>query len=124
MANEFVLSAVTGLSPLVQLYNGAISVGAPIAMTEIGGTGEYIADMPLLTPAAKYIVLIYVAPSTKITSGEILWDGSYEYLESLHKIQGLDPNNPMTVTPNTRDAGDINLVITGDGVTTTTVTKT
>jgi len=43
--------------------------------------------------------------------------------DELHKIQGLDAANPMTVTPTTRVAGDIELDITGDGETTTTVTR-
>jgi len=41
----------------------------------------------------------------------------------LHKLQGLNAATPMTVTPTTRDAGDIHLVITGDGKTSTTVTR-
>ena len=45
-------------------------------------------------------------------------------LDELHKIQGLDPLAPMTVTPTSRTADDIELAITGDGVTTSTVTRT
>jgi hypothetical protein len=41
-----------------------------------------------------------------------------------HKIQGLDASAPMTVTPSSRVAGDITLAITGDGETTSTVTRT
>lgn len=44
-------------------------------------------------------------------------------VDELHKIQGLDAANPMTVTPNSRVAGSINLDITGDGETSTTVTR-
>jgi len=44
-------------------------------------------------------------------------------VDELHKIQGLDAANPMTVTPTTRVAGAIDLEITGDGETTTTVTR-
>jgi hypothetical protein len=42
----------------------------------------------------------------------------------LWQLQGLDVDNPMTVTPTTRTTGTIDLEITGDGVTTTTVTRT
>ena len=45
-------------------------------------------------------------------------------VDELHKIQGLDSGSPMTVTPSTRDAGSIHLDITGDGETSTTVTRT
>lgn len=44
-------------------------------------------------------------------------------LIDLHLLQGLDADNPMTVTPTTRIAGDIDQAITGDGVNSTTVTR-
>lgn len=44
-------------------------------------------------------------------------------VDELHKIQGLDQANPMTVTPDSRIAGDIELELTGDGSTSTTVTR-
>jgi hypothetical protein len=44
-------------------------------------------------------------------------------VDELHKIEGLSDGNPMTVTPTNRTAGTINLDITGDGETTTTVTR-
>jgi len=44
-------------------------------------------------------------------------------LDELHKLQGLDQNNPMTVTPTSRQAGTISQTISGDGETTTTVTR-
>lgn len=39
------------------------------------------------------------------------------------QLEGLDISNPMTVTPNSRDAGTISQTISGDGTTTTTVTR-
>ena len=36
-------------------------------------------------------------------------------LNELYKLQGLDINNPMTITPSVRTAGDIELKIEGDG---------
>jgi hypothetical protein len=44
-------------------------------------------------------------------------------VEELWKLQGLDPLNPMTVTTNSRTAGDINLDLTGNGETLTVVTR-
>lgn len=44
-------------------------------------------------------------------------------LEELHRIQGLDPNNPLYVTPSSRVSGSINLELTGDGINQTTVTR-
>jgi hypothetical protein len=44
-------------------------------------------------------------------------------IEELHTIRGLNAAKPMTATPTGITAGDITLVLTGDGVTTKTVTR-
>lgn len=44
-------------------------------------------------------------------------------VDELHKLQGLDVDNPTTVTPNSRTAGDIELIISGDGENLTVVTR-
>lgn len=44
-------------------------------------------------------------------------------LDELHRLQGLKVGEPMTVTPTSRTAGTISQTITGDGETTTTVTR-
>lgn len=62
--------------------------------------------------------LVQLGIDTSQSSGDILL-----LVDELHKIQGLDASNPMTVTPTTRDAGSIHLDITGDGETTTTVER-
>lgn len=49
--------------------------------------------------------------------------GEQAKLDELWKLQGLDISNPMTVTPTNRDAGSVGQVISGDGETTTTVTR-
>lgn len=43
--------------------------------------------------------------------------------DEIHKLQGLDAANPMTVTPTSRVAGGISQTISGDGTTTSTVTR-
>ena len=45
-------------------------------------------------------------------------------LREMWAIMGLDIDNPMTVTPSSRASGDITQTITGDGETTSTVTRT
>jgi hypothetical protein len=45
-------------------------------------------------------------------------------VDELHKIQGLNADYPSTTTQTTWDAGDIHIDITGDGTTTTTMTRT
>jgi len=44
-------------------------------------------------------------------------------IEELWQLAGLDSSNPMTVTPTSRTVDSVNLLITGDGTTTTTVTR-
>jgi hypothetical protein len=122
MANEIFIAAVTGLTVSLQLYSGATRVGSPFSATEIGTTGEYIASMPSVG-YGTYLMIATVGAGVKIASGEILWDGNYEVLDGLGKLEGLDINNPMTVTPSNRSVGDIDLAITGDGETITVVTR-
>ena len=44
-------------------------------------------------------------------------------LDEIWQLQGLDADNPMTVTPTTRNVGSISQAISGNGVTTSTVTR-
>jgi hypothetical protein len=44
-------------------------------------------------------------------------------VDELHKIQGLDSANPVTITPTKRQAGDIEIAIGGDGETITTLER-
>jgi hypothetical protein len=60
----------------------------------------------------------------QVTSGSGLSAAEQAKLDDLHKIQGLDSGNPMTVTPTSRAAGSIQQTISGDGETTSTVTRT
>lgn len=122
MANEILISAVTGLTPSIQLYSGATPVGSPFSATEIGTTGEYFASMPSVA-FGNYLVLVTVGGTTKLCSGEIKWDGQYEVMDSLAKLRGLDPNNPWTVTPTQESVGGILLNITGDGETSSVLTR-
>ena len=55
--------------------------------------------------------------------GDVTIADVYTKVLEIWKILGLDTENPMTVTPNSRTAGDISQTISGDGVTSTTVTR-
>jgi hypothetical protein len=61
--------------------------------------------------------------NTKIDTVDTNVDDIEAKTVELWKLQGLDSSNPMTVTPNSRTTDTISLVITGDGVKTTTVTR-
>jgi hypothetical protein len=64
-------------------------------------------------------------PSAATVAVEVRTELSPELLkiDELHSIEGLNPASPMTVTTSTRTAGAIDLNLTGDGVTTATVTR-
>jgi hypothetical protein len=44
-------------------------------------------------------------------------------IDELHKVRGLSLGNPVTLTPTSIESDDIELTITGDGVTTSTITR-
>ncbi|HQZ51024.1 MAG TPA: hypothetical protein PLF17_10895 [Chitinophagaceae bacterium] len=44
-------------------------------------------------------------------------------LNEIHKIEGLDVSNPLVITQTSKITGDIEQILTGDGVTNTTVTR-
>ena len=58
-----------------------------------------------------------------VSTGSGLSTDQATQLDELHKLQGLDASNPMTVTPTSREAGSISQTISGDGSTTSTVTR-
>lgn len=70
-------SGTTGETVTAQLYNGTATQGTPIAMTEIATTGEYCANVPAGTPAARYLVVI-TSGGAKAGSGILDWDGAAE----------------------------------------------
>jgi hypothetical protein len=45
-------------------------------------------------------------------------------IDELYKIRGLDSSNPATHTPDSQEAGSINIVLTGDGITRKVLTRT
>lgn len=73
-----------------------------------------IADAVWNATAAAYV--------TNGTMGKELVDAIVQVGE-VYQIQGLESGTPMTVTQTSRTAGSISLAITGDGVTTSTVTR-
>lgn len=62
------------------------------------------------------------APTVEEIRQEI--DDNSIKLNELHKIQGLDAANPLTITPSERNAGTVNLDVSGDGENVTIVTRT
>lgn len=82
------------------------------------GYQEYVWSMTdSVTVKGGIINMFDAADSAKLDTLVTLTD-------ELHKLQGLDASNPMTVTPISRVAGTISQDITGDGIETSTVTRT
>lgn len=123
MANEIKISAVQGLTITLQLYEGASTIGSSFSASEIGTTGEYVANMPTGVPYGSYLVLATVGSGVKIASGEILWDGDYEVVDGIAKSLYLDPATPRTDTPTTISFGDVVIDLVGDPELSVTATR-
>jgi len=120
----------------VRDYNGGIKLvgldgGASVSIDLVAG--QVVID---LTTCNNGDVVVRGNGKVIDTSGNTLMSGTYntnlvirnesnfgKQIQELWQLQGLDPNSPITVTPTSRTAGDIDQTITGDGVTTTTVTR-
>jgi hypothetical protein len=61
--------------------------------------------------------------STDPSSAAAIVEAINTFTDELHKARGLDASNPATQTPTTLDAGSIHVDVTGDGITTTTFTR-
>lgn len=112
-----------GLVVKVQLYNGVNTIGSLLSTQQVGNTGEYVTSMPVGIPFGSYLVLAVDQNNLKLGSGIIHWDGNYELPIGPAILQGLNPANPSITTPTTWNAGDIAIDITGDGITSTTITR-
>lgn len=131
MANEIIIAAyASALTITVDIYSNGSLYAGNISSTEVASTGVYQASVPNGTPYGKYLILafgIFVEGRRRIGEVDMYWDGEREITpimyEELHRIQGLNSSVPMSVTPTSRIAGDIELEITGNGVTSSTVTR-
>jgi hypothetical protein len=98
---DITLSAITGITPTVQLYLEETAVGTPITMTQIDTTGEYYCNMPADSDAGTYLV-VFNNGAEKLTSNILYWDGTkeinnQEISESLIKIKAkVDKNLTKT----------------------------
>lgn len=108
-------------------------------ITDTGQEGSAAFDRTSLTPTT-IVDLIYAPPQVEVitvSTGSGLSVEQDDQLntiflltaklntltEELHRLQGLELGTPATNTTTGRIAGDISLVITGDGETTSTVTR-
>jgi len=84
-------------------------------------------DAALFEQTSGYDAFLRLEVSTRAVVVEVgtsgLTTSESDQLDELHKLQGLDASNPMTVTPTSRVAGTISQTISGDGENTSTVTR-
>lgn len=114
----------TGLNATVIIYNvtdGGLSVNGA-AVTETG-YGFYEYDFTTHDSEKEYNARF---DSVTLTGRERYAPVHIpkDKVDDLHKLQGLDASNPMTVTPTSRAAGTVTQTISGDGSSTSTVTRT
>jgi len=73
------------------------------------------------------IIVNGVGSAVNDTTGSTVWDDGAlvdgTHLQDLYTLQGLRLSDPMTVTPTARTTANFSQTISGDGVTTSTVTR-
>ena len=96
-----------------------------LRLQNVGATPVRIVDGRIYRDDGTTIIAaggsIEMDPGKAYTSNSTLIE---QLLSELHAMQGLKAGSPMTVTPTTRTAAGITLEISGDGTTSTTVTRT
>jgi len=93
----------------------------PAHSINTGSMDYWVNDMPLTPWMATNI---QAADIWAYLTSLVTVNGSIgKMIDELHKIQGLDISNPMTVTPTLRTAGNIDLELSGDGESITIVTR-
>ena len=139
IAYEFYITLIDTLDSTKFKVNPTIAAG-DFQVSKDGGTFVNLATLPVVTPAGGRIVKISLS-ALEMDADNVNGQGvdvagdewqevvcAIEYqadilITELHKLQGLLLGSPMTVTPASRSVDGIDLAITGDGETTTTVER-
>lgn len=114
-----------------QEANHTLNVKDGILLVNGGGdpfintTGSFVVRINYQQPVQAISFSTGGATTTAPTVEEIRqeMDDNSIKLNELHRIQGLDINNPMTITPSLRTAGDVDLKIEGDGQTLSIISR-
>ena len=118
----------TGDTVTISLYD--LSDDSVVALdsnscSEIGSTGIFKWNSGnITTPSQEFVEYLWIMDNGSVKQyGKLVLGGYPDEVSEMHKLQGLKSGSPMTVTPTSREVGDISLAITGDGKTTSTVTR-
>jgi hypothetical protein len=110
---------------IIESYNGTTKIATLSEDWEIApdSTSAYVMSPDHIYTPTKVANAVW-EKTANAQSYATLLQGMETLLAEIHKLQGLDVSNPMTVTPTSRVAGNVTQAITGDGVNTSTVTRT
>ena len=120
-SGEFTLSGVT-YARFVEIINGyTITFEDGQYVVVLSGANHNIADVK---NANQVSIVTNNSAGLVLTGGSALLPAEKTQLQELHEIQGLATGKPMTVTPTSRSVSSgPSQTISGDGETTTTVTR-
>ena len=138
-AYVFYVALVDAADPTGFKVDPTVAVG-DFKISKDGGAFANLSTLPVVAPAGSPMLRISLT-STEMTADDVsIWgvdQAGSEWqdfiatveiplgsIDDLYQLHGLDEANPLTVTPAARDAGAIHQNISGDGETTTTVTRT
>lgn len=143
---DFYAALTSQADPSEFLTDPTIAAGDFQVSTD-GGAFANLTTLPTTTPASSGSVLFSLSAS-EMTGDKVVvrgidqagdeWqdilvfidvpestsDDLDTLLNEIHLIHGLNSGSPMTVTPTSRAAGSVSQAISGDGETSTTVTRT
>jgi hypothetical protein len=109
---------------LVRPLAGAYTLTLNDGFLYVDGGGEPITAVASGTePRVRYENPVIAVGYSTASPQQADIDAILLRTDELHRIHGLKSGEPMTVTPTTRVAGTISQTISGDGTTTTTVTR-
>lgn len=118
---EVTLAGVT-FARTVEIINGyTITFEDGQYSVRLAGANNNILDVKNVNQVS--LISTNSAGLISVTSGSGLSTDQDMKLDELHKIHGLAAGLPMTVTPTSRTAASISQTISGDGETTSTVTR-
>lgn len=104
-------------------FNDTGTMGQKLNSAAVGGVDYDALATAVWSAAIRRLTTSGVEDIQSGLATDLLAEDIKIIVTELHQIQGLDADNPMTVTPTSRISGDIDLTLTGDGVTSTTVTR-
>lgn len=126
--NTEVTVAGTTFARTIEVINGYSVTFTPDSQwtVRLAGSNNNIFDVQngILNQNQVQVIAQNSAGLQTVTTGSGLSAAQDTKLTELHRLQGLESGSPMTVTPTSRSVTGVTQTISGDGETTTTVTRT